>query len=137
MYEIVVTHPREDRLGQLIGRLPVRVQSTMRWLRRPSSRWARIPAGLLLILGGFLSILPVFGLWMLPLGVALLGDDIPILRHFREWLLNQLARRMPQLFANREKARLPRFQKVDVQNATLRGNTMRFRADRGGDHFKL
>jgi hypothetical protein len=30
-----------------------------------------------LIIGGFLAILPVFGLWMLPLGLARLSDDIP------------------------------------------------------------
>ena len=33
-----------------------------------------------LVVGSFLSILPVFGLWMLPLGLALLSDDVPILK---------------------------------------------------------
>ncbi len=31
-------------------------------------------AAVFLILGGFLSVLPVFGLWMLPLGLALTRD---------------------------------------------------------------
>src|ERR1700752_190614 len=48
--------------------------------RHPDWKWARIPAGVLLILGGFLSFLPVLGIWMLPLGVALLAIDIPFLR---------------------------------------------------------
>ena len=48
----------------------------MRWLRQPSARWVRIPAGLLLIVGGVFSILPVLGLWMLPLGVVLLAEDV-------------------------------------------------------------
>lgn len=30
--------------------------------------------------GGVLSILPVLGLWMLPLGLALLGEDRPWLK---------------------------------------------------------
>ena len=47
------------------------MQATTRWLRKPASRWARIPAGVLLIIGGRLAILPVFGLWMFPLGLML------------------------------------------------------------------
>ena len=52
----------------------------MRWLREPSFRWVRIPLGILLIIGGFLSILPVLGIWMVPLGALLLAQDIPFLR---------------------------------------------------------
>lgn len=40
----------------------------------------RVPVALLLIAGGFLAILPVFGLWMIPLGLILLAFDLPILR---------------------------------------------------------
>jgi hypothetical protein len=71
---------RRRRLDLLIRRLPQRVQTGVRWLLRPSARWLRIPAGLLLIVGGFLSILPILGLWMLPLGLALLSEDIAPLR---------------------------------------------------------
>ena len=59
----------------LIGRLPGRLQASTRWLLRPSSRWARFPAGILFICGGLLSILPLLGLWMLPLGLLLLAED--------------------------------------------------------------
>ncbi|WP_350015737.1 hypothetical protein ABNK63_11825 [Rhodanobacter sp. IGA1.0] len=52
----------------------------MRWLREPSSRWIRVPAGILLIVGGIFSILPLLGLWMLPLGLLLLAQDLPFLR---------------------------------------------------------
>ena len=38
----------------------------------------RLPLGVLFILGGVLSILPIFGLWMLPLGLMLLAVDIPL-----------------------------------------------------------
>ncbi len=36
-----------------------------------------MPVGLLLIVGGVFSILPVLGLWMLPLGLVLLSEDFP------------------------------------------------------------
>lgn len=52
----------------------------LQWLRRPSSRWIRIPVGLLLVLGGLLSFLPVLGLWMLVPGLLLLSLDLPVLR---------------------------------------------------------
>jgi hypothetical protein len=73
------------------------MQAVTRWLRKPASRWARIPAGLLLIIGGCLAILPIFGLWMLPLGLMLLADDVPPLRRFRA--LDWLEARRPHWFA--------------------------------------
>jgi hypothetical protein len=89
--------PVDWRLEQLIDRLPVSLRSRIRWLRQPSSRWARIPAGVLLILGGLLSILPVLGLWMLPLGLALLAQDVPPLGRARDRLLNWIEWRWPNL----------------------------------------
>ena len=50
------------------------------WLLADRMRRVRLPIACLLILGGFLSILPVFGIWMLPLGILLLAVDIPALR---------------------------------------------------------
>jgi hypothetical protein len=96
--DIAYTDP-ERRLRRLLRRLPSRMQAITRWLRKPASRWARLPAGILLILGGFLAILPVFGLWMLPLGLMLLADDIPPLRRVRDRALDWLERRRPHWFA--------------------------------------
>jgi hypothetical protein len=83
---------------RLIDRLPKRAQTLTRWLRRPSSRWIRIPAGLLLIVGGFLAILPLFGLWMLPLGLLLLAEDVPPLRWARDRTLEFIQRHRPHWF---------------------------------------
>ena len=86
---------RERRLDLLIRRLPQRVQTVVRWLRRPNARWVRIPAGVLLILGSFLSILPIFGLWMLPLGLVLLAEDIRPLRDATGRILAWIEHRKP------------------------------------------
>ena len=56
-------------------------------LRRPlaairEKRWwlARLPLGILLIIGGIFGILPVLGFWMIPLGLLILAVDLPMLR---------------------------------------------------------
>ncbi|GAA0248431.1 hypothetical protein [Rhodanobacter caeni] len=62
------------------AQLPSWIARPIRWLRVPSSRWIRVPVGLFLIVGGLLSVLPLLGLWMLPLGLLLLAEDLPFLR---------------------------------------------------------
>jgi hypothetical protein len=49
----------------------------------------------MLVGGGFLSTLPLFGLWMLPLGPLLLAEDVPPLRYMRNHLLDELEQRRP------------------------------------------
>jgi hypothetical protein len=67
------------------ARLPRGPARFVAWLRKPSSRLVRIPLAILLILGGIFSILPVLGLWMLPVGLLLFAQDVP-------WLQPPLAR---------------------------------------------
>lgn len=62
------------------SKLPPKLAGFSAWVRRPSSRLIRIPLGILLILGGIFSFLPVLGLWMLPLGLMLIAQDIPFLQ---------------------------------------------------------
>ncbi|MEO7198894.1 MAG: hypothetical protein ABIY56_01615, partial [Dokdonella sp.] len=82
-----------------------------RWLRKPSSRWVRIPVGVLLVVGGIFSLLPVLGIWMLPLGVMLLALDLPFLQRpvcralvwvERRWVRWQKSRAMAVEMAERE-----------------------------------
>jgi len=87
------------RRVRLINRLPARVANAIHWLLQPESRWARIPAGVLFILGGFLSILPVFGLWMLPVGVFLIAEDVPFVRRRLERLTDWIEKRRPHWFS--------------------------------------
>lgn len=74
--------------------LPERLASALRWLRHPSSRWARLPAGLLLIVGGIVSFLPILGVWMLPLGLMLIAADVPFLQRpmarFTMWVIDRV-----------------------------------------------
>jgi hypothetical protein len=86
---------RERRIGLLVRRLPVRVQNTVNWLRRPSSRWVRIQVSVLLMGGSVLAILPVFGVWMLPLGLILLAEDVGPLRRATDRILAWIERRRP------------------------------------------
>ena len=83
------------------SKLPPKLARFSRWVRQPSSRLVRIPLGILLIIGGIFSFLPVLGLWMLPLGLMLIAQDIPFLQGpiarllgwmERKWLERQRAR---------------------------------------------
>jgi hypothetical protein len=61
-------------------KLPPRMAGFVRWVRRPSSRLVRIPLAILLVFGGIFSFLPVLGVWMLPLGLILIAQDLPFLQ---------------------------------------------------------
>jgi hypothetical protein len=70
----------DARVAHLLTKLPDRGRLAIDWLRHPPRRWLRLLAAVLLIGGGIFSILPVLGLWMLPLGLALMSDDVPWLK---------------------------------------------------------
>jgi hypothetical protein len=91
----VASEHHERRLERLIDRLPERLQKAIRWLRRPGLRWVRLVAGVLFIAGSFLSILPIFGIWMLPVGLVLLAEEIPALRRLRDRVLDWIERHRP------------------------------------------
>lgn len=59
---------------------PDRVSRAIHWLRDPKSRRIRLPLGIVLILASFGWILPVLGLELLPIGLLLIAQDVPILR---------------------------------------------------------
>lgn len=82
-------------------KLPERPARFVGWLRKPSSRLVRIPVAVLLVVGGTLSFLPVLGLWMLPLGLVLFAQDVPVLQKpmskslgwvERKWIARQRAK---------------------------------------------
>ena len=73
---VAIERAWDARVARLLTKLPDRGRHALDWLRVPERRWLRLGAALALILGGLLSILPIFGLWMLPLGLALMSDDV-------------------------------------------------------------
>jgi hypothetical protein len=79
-------------LNRLKARLPAPIRRAVDWLLRPSSKWLRIPLGVVLILGGFLGFLPILGFWMVPLGALLLAEDIPVVRRATVWAIDAVSR---------------------------------------------
>ena len=69
-----------EQLDRFEAHVPRRMAAFLRWLRKPSSIWVRIPVALLFIGAGFVGFLPVLGFWMAPLGLILIAIDIPPLR---------------------------------------------------------
>jgi hypothetical protein len=69
-----------EEMDRFQNHMPVWVGRNLKRLRGKRAVWLRVPAGVALIGGGVLSFLPLFGIWMLPLGFALLAQDIPVIR---------------------------------------------------------
>lgn len=85
------------------AKLPPKPAKFVSWLRQPSSKPVRVPLAILLVIGGIFSILPVLGLWMLPLGVLLIAQDVPLLQKptaqflgwcQRKWIARQRAKNL-------------------------------------------
>jgi hypothetical protein len=74
----------QDRLNRYFAmidrRVPTKVSQFIQWLRKPSSFAVRLVVAFLLIVGGFFSFLPILGLWMLPLGLLFIAQDVPLLQ---------------------------------------------------------
>ncbi len=71
---------RFERQMEALSRDAPAARRFLHALRHGPLRYLRIPLGVLLIVGGFLGMLPVLGFWMIPLGLMLLAIDIPLLR---------------------------------------------------------
>ena len=68
----------------------------LNWVRKPESRILRIPLGILLLLGGVFSFLPILGVWMLPLGLLLLARDAPPVVRVANPMLRWVDRKLPE-----------------------------------------
>jgi hypothetical protein len=93
----------DRHLAWLEGKMPLRFAKFIGWVRKPSSRLVRVPLAMALILGGIFSFLPVLGLWMLPLGLILIAQDLPFLQGpmarmvgwiERKWMKRRAAKRI-------------------------------------------
>ncbi len=65
----------------LENEVPGSVARQIRNLRHPDARWARLPVGVLFVLGGHLApLIPDLGVRMITLGLLLHAYGVPILR---------------------------------------------------------
>jgi hypothetical protein len=80
-HRMITTKAELNRYFEMIDRrVPIGVSRFIRWLRIPSSFAVRLAIAVLLILGGIFSFLPILGIWMLPLGLLLIAQDVPFLQ---------------------------------------------------------
>lgn len=103
--QIEASRANDWRLERLINRLPKRIGAAVRFVRQPSGRWLRMPTGLLLMVGGVFWFLPILGLWMLPIGLMLLADDVPPLRSLRSRALDWIEQHRPHWLAHECRSR--------------------------------
>lgn len=83
----------DRHLDRVEKKLPRRPAKMLRHLRRPSAVYARWTAAIALIAGGLLGFLPVLGFWMVPLGLILIAQDVPMLRRPLARVLGYLERK--------------------------------------------
>jgi hypothetical protein len=84
-----VLHDIERKLPDFAKGLP-------RLIRDPPRAVIRIPLGIGLVIGGIFSILPVLGVWMLPLGLLLLARDFPQVCRASTRMLRWVERKLPE-----------------------------------------
>jgi hypothetical protein len=78
----------DRHMDRVEKRLPPRPAALLRRVQHPSATYARWSVAAALIVGGCLGFLPILGFWMLPLGLILIAQDVPILRRPLARLLN-------------------------------------------------
>lgn len=95
---------RDRRLQRLAAHLPRTIRAAIHGLRRPSARWLRLPAGMIFLVGGtILTPLPVFGFWMVPVGLVLVAEDIPFFRSWVVRILDTVERYKPEWLRRRRR----------------------------------
>jgi hypothetical protein len=79
--KVALTQTKIDGYFEAVyRRVPAGISRFIRWLREPSSFAVRLFVAILLIVGGIFSFLPILGIWMLPLGLLLIAQDVPALQ---------------------------------------------------------
>jgi hypothetical protein len=77
-----------EEMDRFQGHMPEWADRHLTRLRHPRAVWVRVPAGIALTGGGVFSVLPGLGIWMLPVGLALLAHDVPVMRRPLARVLN-------------------------------------------------
>lgn len=98
----------DTEMDRLQGHMPDWASRNFDRLRQPRAIWVRVPAGIALTGGGVLGFLPVLGVWMLPIGLALLAHDVPPMRRPLARLLNFTNRKIEERKAPQKTDEKPR-----------------------------
>jgi hypothetical protein len=77
----------DDQFDRFERIAPAAVSKTIHVLRKPHMRWVRLIMGIVLIIGGCFSILPVLGPELIPIGLMLIAIDVPFLRRPVAWFV--------------------------------------------------
>ncbi|HMF24194.1 MAG TPA: hypothetical protein VKG24_19035 [Pseudolabrys sp.] len=85
----------DEELERLLRVVPTWARHVIKSANQPRAVWLRIPLAIGLVIGGLLGFLPVLGLWMLPLGLALLSIELPFLRGPLARFLAFINRKLP------------------------------------------
>ena len=86
----------DEELDRLLEQLPDSAARAMRKVRSPAAARYRIPIGVALTVGGVFGFLPVLGFWMAPLGLAVLAQDVPVMRRPTARLMAAINRKLPR-----------------------------------------
>lgn len=70
----------ERAYTELETELAAPFRRALRAVRAPEMKWVRIGTGAAFIAGGCMAFLPVLGIELLPIGLLLVAEDVPVLR---------------------------------------------------------
>lgn len=80
-----------DVVESMEARTRQRFSRMVAWIPRRKGRKVRLALGVFLVVGGMLGlVLPVAGIWMIPLGLLVLAEDVPRLRGPAAWITGWL-----------------------------------------------
>ena len=91
---------RLRRQFDALGRTVPQIAPMLAMLQTRPMIFVRVPVAAFMLVGGMLAILPVFGLWMIPVGLLLLAIDLPHLRPWVTAMTIRLRRRWRQGFSH-------------------------------------
>jgi hypothetical protein len=70
----------DEAFDELERATPHFLTRSIRRVRKPQARVVRLLLGIVCILAAFFWFLPALGIWMLPLGLLLIAQDVPFMR---------------------------------------------------------
>ena len=85
----------DEEMERLLERLPDGAARVVRKVRAPEAAPYRFPAGVALTVGGVLGFMPILGFWMVPLGLAVMAQDVPVMRQPTARLVRAINRKLP------------------------------------------